>query len=64
MANISEVNFQDNCPKPKRCDVTQKYRRMDGSCNNLKQPKFGWRHTPFQRILPNAYADGNFKQFY
>ena len=38
-------------------NVPEKYRKYDGSCNNLKNPKLGWAHTPYQRILPNAYPD-------
>ena len=38
-------------------NVPEKYRKYDGSCNNLKHPKLGWAHTPYQRILPNAYPD-------
>ena len=34
-------------------------RNQDGSCNNLQEPKFGMRGTPFQRILENDFADGN-----
>ena len=56
--DINGTVFDIHCPKPDKCDPTAKYRTFDGSCNNLNQPKFGWVHTPYQRILPNAYHDG------
>ncbi|EFX79821.1 hypothetical protein DAPPUDRAFT_51887, partial [Daphnia pulex] len=35
-----------------------KYQPIDGSCHNQVHPQWGKANTPFQRILPNAYADG------
>jgi hypothetical protein len=43
--------------------VLYTFRSFDGSCNNLKEPKFGMRGTPFQRILENDYADGKLCRF-
>ena len=39
------------------------HRSFDGSCNNLKEPKFGMRGTPYQRILENDYADGKLARY-
>ena len=42
------------------CDASAKYRTFDGTCNNLRVPKWGSAGTPLQRIIPNAYSDGFF----
>ena len=31
---------------------------IDGSCNNLRKPKYGMAFTPLQRVYNNAYEDG------
>ena len=43
-----------------------KYRSADGSCNSLENPNLGRAETPFQRILPAAYAGryDNFNKYY
>ena len=49
-----------NCPwldKQKDLKCTgdlKKYRTINGTCNNLKQPLYGLGGTPFQRILEDA----------
>ncbi|CAG9861246.1 unnamed protein product [Phyllotreta striolata] len=41
------------------CNVLQRHRTFDGSCNNLAHPdSFGVAYTPFRRILPPEYEDG------
>ena len=52
--------MSDECPADPICNKEDKYRSIDGSCNNLENPKFGQVLTPVQRILKNAYADGFF----
>lgn len=39
------------------CDENSKYRQVDGSCNNLKNPLLGKSSTPFKRYLPTNYED-------
>ncbi|KAJ8733052.1 hypothetical protein PYW07_015651 [Mythimna separata] len=36
----------------------EEWRRLDGSCNNLRQPTRGATHTPLYRMLPAAYDKG------
>ena len=45
-------------PEPK-CDPGQKYRQLDGTCNNLRHPNYGRLGTPFQRILLPDYGQGS-----
>lgn len=35
-----------------------RYRSIDGSCNNRDNPLWGMTDTPFLRLLPPAYEDG------
>lgn len=46
-----------NCPKPK-CNNRAHYRTADGTCNNVKNPKWGSSFIPQFRYLPPAYHDG------
>lgn len=39
------------------CDPS-KYRTYDGSCNNVKNPRWGTAMTQFRRILNPDYCDG------
>ena len=48
------------CPakvKKARCKV-ERYRRIDGQCNNPDNPLWGATSAPFRRVLPADYADG------
>ena len=43
-----------NCRTP----TINKYRTIDGTCNNLRQPLLGASNTAFRRLLPADYEDG------
>jgi len=47
-----------SCAAPSTCSGSGLYRRADGSCNNLAEPRFGQSDTPLNRILLPDYADG------
>lgn len=41
------------------CDAQSKYRSVDGTCNNLRNPNWGSTNMPSVRLLPPAYeGDG------
>lgn len=62
-ANVNNTEFVKNCPPTPRCQPDQMYRTIDGSCNNLRIPKFGMAKTTFARVMENAYDDGSFKSY-
>ncbi|KAI4457432.1 oxidase/peroxidase [Holotrichia oblita] len=48
-----------NCPALMKCPpILQKYRRIDGTCNNLRYPRWGAELTALSRLLPPSYEDG------
>ncbi|XP_045119482.1 chorion peroxidase-like [Portunus trituberculatus] len=40
------------------CEPNMPYRRFDGSCNNLREPRWGMSFIPFRRMFLPDYADG------
>jgi hypothetical protein len=38
------------------CSPTEKYSRLDGSCNNLEKPHFGMARTMFKRFFKPVYG--------
>ncbi|KAK8747996.1 hypothetical protein OTU49_016262 [Cherax quadricarinatus] len=51
---IDELDFLN----PETCIESALYRTADGTCNNIKHPKWGSSFTPFRRFLPPDYGDG------
>lgn len=43
--------------KSKRCKEDERFRSLDGTCNNLHSPLSGSTTQPFRRILPPVYDD-------
>jgi len=46
------------CGRPPSCCPQTKYRSIDGSCNNLRNPIWGTPQTRYARLLPPKYGDG------
>jgi len=44
------------CPRPQGC-VANRFRTIDGSCNNLKHGEWGMAMRGFTRLLPQKYDD-------
>jgi len=42
------------------CDVQFPFRSFDGSCNNIRKPIIGRAITPYSRLLPAKYDDGEY----
>ncbi|XP_046451982.1 peroxidase-like [Daphnia pulex] len=63
LLSLDNTALKNSCPESITCPsaATLKYRPIDGSCHNLARPDWGKANTPFQRALPNAYADGVFE---
>lgn len=40
------------------CQASERYRTLDGMCNNLKNPLWGVTGAPLVRLLPPDYGDG------
>uniref|UniRef100_A0A2P2HWN0 Chorion peroxidase-like n=1 Tax=Hirondellea gigas TaxID=1518452 RepID=A0A2P2HWN0_9CRUS len=47
-SNLSPCNLSDATPA---CDPFERYRNIDGSCNNLAHPTYGRTHTVLQRMF-------------
>ena len=50
--------YEQYCPAIPQCNPADKYRTIDGSCNNLEHPIWGRSVSLFSRILPPSYSDG------
>lgn len=53
-SECSELRMVPDCNFP----TVNKFRTIDGSCNNLENPLFGASGTPFTRLTPAYYEDG------
>lgn len=47
-------------PQPICPAVANKYRTIDGSCNNHYRPIWGAALTPLSRLMAPVYDDGNY----
>ncbi|KAH3770798.1 hypothetical protein DPMN_172091 [Dreissena polymorpha] len=46
------------CPKsPDRCNASETFMSINGTCNNLKNPTWGMSAAVERRLLPAAYSD-------
>ena len=52
--NCNESRKSFNCRTP----TVNKYRTIDGTCNNLRRPLLGASNTAFRRVLSAVYEDG------
>ncbi|XP_068081797.1 peroxidase isoform X2 [Anabrus simplex] len=59
--DTTNTRISSFCPRflehTQPCTVTR-YRRYDGTCNNLQHPTWGAAKVAFRRLLPPNYADG------
>ena len=58
---LASNNETFTCPfnqKLLECDPNEKYRSLDGTCNNLLNPLLGSIETPHKRLLKPEYEDG------
>ena len=45
------------------CDKRALFRTLDGTCNNLINPRNGAAKTPLRRLTANRYEDGEWNCF-
>ncbi|KAK7084497.1 hypothetical protein SK128_008778 [Halocaridina rubra] len=45
-------------PDPDPCQTNDRYRRLDGTCNNIQNPLWGASFIPFRRAILPEYGDG------
>ena len=58
LTKVQDNFLKDNLDQPIRCEEDNRYRTLNGSCNNLRHKSFGAAGTALSRLLPPAYADG------
>ncbi|XP_017488317.1 PREDICTED: chorion peroxidase-like, partial [Rhagoletis zephyria] len=56
--DLYDTEYEQFCPAIPRCSEREKYRTIDGSCNNLNEPIWGKSNTQYSRMMPPAYSDG------
>ncbi|XP_033319603.1 peroxidase-like isoform X1 [Bombus bifarius] len=58
--SLQGTSLDSACPTLRHpiCDLTAKYRSIDGACNNVENPSWGSAMTAYTRILFPQYFDG------
>ncbi|KAB0802059.1 hypothetical protein PPYR_04245 [Photinus pyralis] len=57
--DLSQTPLGAACVPPPVCPpVPPRFRKIDGSCNNINNPSWGMPLTPYSRLLPPVYHDG------
>ncbi|KAA0203707.1 Peroxidase-like [Hyalella azteca] len=60
--SVRDTILSDTCPEEPYCGEKEEYyRTIDGSCNNIRNPRWGQAKTALNRILPAHYEDGVFE---
>ena len=58
--NIDQCPFPTKAEQMSTCNPGQRYRTIDGSCNNLENPLWGKSFRPMGRFLPAEYGDSKY----
>ncbi|GLV32003.1 Peroxinectin-like [Carabus blaptoides fortunei] len=59
MSDLRSSPLGAACAAPPLCPKeADRFRSVDGSCNNVMEPSWGVALTPYTRLLPPSYADG------
>lgn len=54
-----QEELPNECQFPQiKCDPNEKYRTVDGTCNNIDNAYWGATRSPSRRLLPPEYNDG------
>ncbi|XP_025408384.1 peroxidase-like isoform X3 [Sipha flava] len=54
---LKNDNYIKQCATIVSCDFNDKYRTINGTCNNLNNPTWGSSNTPFIRLVGAHYSD-------
>ena len=60
LTKIQDNFLKDDLDQPIRCQKDDRYRTVNGSCNNLRHKSLGAAGTALSRLVPPAYADGQY----
>ena len=53
---VNCTNLNELLPSTKQC-ISFKFRTINGTCNNILNPRFGSASNPFRRLVPVKYHD-------
>lgn len=54
----SDIDLADQCFPTPKCDKANRFRTIDGGCNNLLFPIWGKTNSANTRIIQADYSDG------